>query len=98
MLRALRIVRNHQDDWQDVGEVVIATDSRYVFDAMTRLVFKWRKNGWINSCGREVANSVKFKEADDIIGVLADEGVKVRFFWVPREYNREADELARDML
>jgi ribonuclease HI len=98
VLRALRIVRNHLDDWQDVGEVVIATDSQYVFDAMTRFVFKWRKNGWINCCGREVVNSVKFKEVDDIIGVLADEGVKVQFFWVPREYNREADELARDIL
>lgn len=83
--------------WLETGNVVLISDSNYVVQAMTEWVYKWRNNGWTNHRGLEVTNRDDFERLDDLIDILDDEhDVSVRFWLVPRQYNQEADELAKD--
>lgn len=77
--------------------VVLISDSSYVVQSMTDWVFKWRNNGWANHRGYEVTNRDDFEKLDDLIDDLDGEhGVEVKFWRIPREFNQEADELAKD--
>ena len=37
--------------------VALHTDSRYVIDGITKWIFGWQKNGWINSQKKPVLNA-----------------------------------------
>jgi ribonuclease HI len=64
---------------------------------MTAWIYKWRRNGWINSAGYEVANRDLIEEADDLDTRLKQEG-DVQYVWIPREKNQDADEACNDLL
>lgn len=64
---------------------------------MEEWIYKWRANGWINSAGREVVNRDLIEVADDLDTELKDLG-RVRYCWVSRGENQEADELCNDIL
>ncbi|KAL8673754.1 MAG: hypothetical protein Q9168_001815 [Polycauliona sp. 1 TL-2023] len=74
-------------------QVTITTDSKYVHGCMTDWRFKWVNNGWINSAGNEVANRELLERALELEAEVEENG-KVRYGWVPREQNTEADEAA----
>jgi ribonuclease HI len=78
--------------------VLLITDSTYVVQGITDLVYKWRDKGWKNRRGVEVANREDFERLDDLIDILEDENVFVKFWLVPKEYNGDADELANNVL
>ncbi len=75
--------------------IMVHMDSKYVIDAMTKWVLKWRVNGYKNAGGRPVENRELFRELDYILCECAEEGINVGFQHIPREYNGDADELAR---
>lgn len=76
--------------------VLLISDSKYLVDAMTRHIYMWQDNGWRNSRGGEVVNREDFEELDGLIDELEDlYWVFVKFFWVPKEDNQLADEMAR---
>ncbi|KXN92153.1 Ribonuclease H1 [Leucoagaricus sp. SymC.cos] len=76
--------------------VVVVTDSRYVVDAMTNFIYRWQDNGWRNRKRSEVVNREDFEELDELVDELEDDyEVFVKFWWVPKEDNEDADEMAR---
>ncbi|KXN92154.1 Ribonuclease H1 [Leucoagaricus sp. SymC.cos] len=78
------------------SHLAIISDSAHVVNSMTKWVEKWRNNGYISARGERVVNARDLMELDGITRNLEDMGVAVRFWRVDREYNGEADELARD--
>ena len=42
--------------------VALHTDSRYVIDGITKWIFGWQKNGWINSQKKPVLNADLWQE------------------------------------
>ncbi|PVI05460.1 ribonuclease H-like protein [Periconia macrospinosa] len=75
--------------------LVIATDSVYVVEGATKWVRRWLKNGWINSRGKPAKNKDLWENLLTGVEMLADEGVKVQFWRIPREHNVLADKLAK---
>lgn len=93
-LRKVKKLLNNEE--LDTEVVVLASDSAYLVDAMTRHVERWRCNGWMNSKRGEVANKLDLRILDNLIDELKDEyGVYVKLWKVDREDNEEADELAK---
>ena len=80
--------------WLDVK---IYSDSKYAIGCMTDWVYKWRANGWRNAAGNEVANRDLIEEASDLDDRLKEEG-DVKYIWIPREDNDEADRICNDAL
>ncbi|KAI1194869.1 ribonuclease H-like domain-containing protein [Nemania serpens] len=77
------------DSYPDL-DVRIHTDSRYAVGCMDNWIYKWVRNGWVNSAGNEVANRDLIEEASDLDDKVKDLGA-VRYIWVPRSENEDAD-------
>lgn len=78
--------------WLDVK---IYSDSKYAVNCMTKWIYKWSNNGWINSAGRSVANQDLLEEASALDDSLKEEG-EVKYIWIPREKNVTADRLCNE--
>lgn len=78
-------------------DVTIYSDSKYAIGCMTDWVNKWSRNGWINAAGYEVANRDLIKDASDLHNKLKEEGT-VKYIWIPREKNQDADRLCNEVL
>ncbi|KAJ5378518.1 ribonuclease H-like domain-containing protein [Penicillium cosmopolitanum] len=76
-------------------QVKIYSDSKYAVNCMTKWIYKWTRNGWINSRGREVANRDLLEEASDLDENLKEEG-DVEYLWIPREENEIADRMCNE--
>ena len=81
-----------------LNEVVIQTDSKYLFTGLTEWVFKWRANGYMNAKGEPVTNTMMFQRLDELVHTLEKVGVRVKFAHVPRSFNQKADALANEAL
>ncbi|KAJ5949960.1 ribonuclease H1 [Penicillium verhagenii] len=78
-------------------DVRIFSDSKYAIDCMTKWIYEWTGNGWVNSAGNEVANRDLLEEASDLDDRLNEQG-DVQYIWIPREKNKYADSLCnKDM-
>lgn len=79
--------------------VLLVMDSKYVVQAMTEWIRKWRVNGFRNARGAPVVNKEALQTLDEKVRRLfEDYRVIVRFWHVPRIHNFGADELARRAL
>jgi ribonuclease HI len=76
-------------------DVKIYSDSRYAIGCMTKWIYKWTRNGWINAAGNEVANRDLIEEASDLDDRLKEKG-DVEYIWIPREENQLADGLCNE--
>ncbi len=76
-------------------QLLVITDSRYVVDAMTDWVWKWRDNGWRNNRGEPVTNATDFQRLDLLLCALEERGVTVMLRHISRHLNAKADELAK---
>ncbi|SCO84442.1 uncharacterized protein FRV6_08569 [Fusarium oxysporum] len=74
--------------------IVIKADSDYLVKGMTEWVFKWETNGYKTAKRKLVENAKLFQELRALVGDLNTSNVEVLFWRVPREMNKEADELA----
>jgi ribonuclease HI len=77
--------------------VTIYSDSRYAVNCMTDWVYGWANNGWMNSRGFEVVNRDLIEEASNLDDRLRDLG-RVKYEWIPRGENWEADEACNDCM
>ena len=75
----------------------IYSDSRYAVDCMNVLIYKWSRNGWINSRGERVANQDLIREASDLDDKVAELG-DVQYIWIPRSENDLADKHCNEEL
>jgi ribonuclease HI len=75
--------------------VELYTDSRYVIDGITKWIFGWQKNGWVNAAKKPVANAELWRALID-----AARPHKVTWHWVRghsgHAENERADKLASD--
>lgn len=77
--------------------VTIKSDSWYTVGCMTDWIYKWVRNGWINSQGTEVANQDLIKRASCLDDRVSELG-SVNYCWRPRLDNVKADALCRQEL
>ena len=79
-----------------VKEVVLKTDCTSVSDAMTKAIHEWRRNGWLKVDLRAPPSDrdLLWQLEEAVVELYNDFGVAVRFYWVPRKHNGEADRLA----
>lgn len=92
---ALKILKKELDTVFSMHKIVIGTDSEYVVKAMSEYVFKWKKNNWHTTKGKEVTDRDLLEVLDVLIEGMVEDGLEVFFWLVPREDNRDADSLAK---
>lgn len=101
-IRALRIFADERarqgGHWNQVRTVVLITDSDFVFKAMTRYVWRWQDNGWLNAKGLPIYNSRKIQSLHDMILRLEAGGIRVAFWAVHKNHNTEVIDLAARFL
>ena len=99
IVRALELAQEKADELDDSPymEVTIFTDSKYAHGCMTDWSFKWRNNGWINAAGNDVANRDLIEQAVELQEAFERNG-DVKYKWVPRAQNQEADEAVNEEL
>ena len=84
---------------QRTTRVVLKTDSDYLHKSMMDWMSTWLKTGGVGSVGREVEHWKYLLALHARIDELEKaKGIQVKFWWVPREYNGGADELANQAL
>lgn len=90
ILRALEIAPGHRD-------VTIYTDSKYSIECVTNWYRNWRRNGWLNSKGKNVENKDLVVEIRDKIEERDGFGKITCFVWV-KGHNNDAGNVAADRL
>ncbi|KAF5979787.1 ribonuclease H [Fusarium coicis] len=84
--------------WNGEGftRLVFATDSEYVVKGATAWVAGWLRKGWKTSSGHRVKNRDLWEA---LLGELERwnvHGMRIQFWKIPREWNIEADQLAKE--
>ncbi|KAH7261573.1 ribonuclease H-like domain-containing protein [Fusarium tricinctum] len=92
--QATEIVRANALHYGPLHTIVIKADSDYLVKEMTDWVFKWETNGYRTAKRKLVENAKLFQELYALIGDLNASNVKVLFWRVPRDINKEANRLA----
>ncbi|KAI8952799.1 ribonuclease H-like domain-containing protein [Xylaria longipes] len=87
---------NELDTYPNLN-VRIHSDSRYAIGCMDTWIYRWVKNGWLNSSGNEVANRDLIERASDLDDEVNELG-SVSYIWVPRSDNQLADQLCNEEL
>ena len=79
----------------NLTDLVIKSDSKYVVNGITEWVQKWMNNGWKTSSGEQVKNK---KEWTDLMNVIKSNNINIKWQHVPAHSgvagNEEADRLA----
>ncbi|KAK8195459.1 ribonuclease H-like domain-containing protein [Phyllosticta capitalensis] len=73
---------------------VIATDSKSVVQGVINNLPEWKANGFLNSKGYPIRDEAEFRQLDATITKYENLGWSIGLWYVPREYNQEADDLA----
>ncbi|KAE8132728.1 ribonuclease H-like domain-containing protein [Aspergillus pseudotamarii] len=83
--------------WTGEGfnNLVIATDSEYVVEGVTSWVRGWIRRGWKTSIGAAVKNRDLWECLLGEIERWDSNGMKVKFWRIPRDWNTDADYHAR---
>lgn len=88
VISALKFRWCYGEGWD---RAVIATDSSYVVDGITKHTNAWLRRGWRTVKGTEVANRDLWEE---LLSILLEEetfGFEVLFWHITRELNAKAD-------
>ena len=72
--------------------LTINSDSKYAINCVTIWYKKWEKNGFVGSNKKPVEN---LDIIDDIVKIIRS-NPNIKFQYVAREYNTEADKLAKN--
>ena len=79
----------------NLTDLVIKSDSKYVVNGITEWVQKWMNNGWKTSSGEQVKNK---EEWTDLMNVIKSNNINITWQHVPAHSgvagNEEADRLA----
>lgn len=75
--------------------IVIATDSAYVVKGATNWARGWLENGWRGQRGGDVKNQDLWKALLVEVEDLWNRGCRVQFWWLPRMFNKIADQAAK---
>lgn len=85
-------------DWEGICAVDVRTDSRYVQNGITKWVYGWQKNGWMNTQRKEVVNRDLWEELLAAVLKFKKKGGSLAWNYVPGHAgipgNERADEIA----
>jgi len=81
-----------------IRDVVLVTDSNYLFSCLTEHVYAWERNGYRNAKGKEVSNANAVRWVEGLVERFEGHGVNVKFWKVDKKDNWEAVDLARRFL
>lgn len=83
--------------WPGEGfnSLIIATDSEYVVEGMTSWVRGWLRRGWRTRTGTAVKNRDLWECLLGEIERWDDNGMQIKFWRIPRDWNTDADYHAR---
>lgn len=98
---ALKVIREVCGNDFRLVYIKIATDSKFLVDAMALHVEGWIESGGVGSRGREVAHYDRMKELHELLDDMEfgdDGGMYVQFWHVDRSVNEGADALANAAL
>ncbi|KAI0469096.1 ribonuclease H-like domain-containing protein [Xylaria cf. heliscus] len=88
-----------EDQVRDIKRfcLIVATDSSCVVECMSKHIAKWSlvDGIYMNRQGHVIRNGHVFAKLADEVQELSMVGVQVAWYHVPREFNQEADRLAR---
>ncbi|KAK8237813.1 hypothetical protein HDK90DRAFT_481580 [Phyllosticta capitalensis] len=79
---------------KNTAAFVIATDSNNAVQGVINNLPEWKANGFLNTKGYPICDEAEFRQLDATITKYENLGWSIGLWYVPREYNREADELA----
>jgi ribonuclease HI len=100
--RALEVICGITDNDLKLSRIKIATDSSFLVNAMSRWMEQWIEDDGIGSNGKKVAHFDMLRGLHEKLDYMeySDEagGRELQFWHVPREMNREADQLANKAL
>jgi len=65
LMATIQMIEYFKKDDRDID---LYTDSVYVIRGITQWIWGWRKNGWINSQGEEVANKELWERLSRVVG------------------------------
>jgi ribonuclease HI len=95
-IQALEVVHQLIIAGEDLTHVIIKTDSSYLALGLSKHIWKWALNGFRNWRRQPVVNGRAFKYLHEKIVLLEKEyGIHVSFCLVRKEFNQQADGLAR---
>jgi ribonuclease HI len=98
-MQALEIVHQLIIAGEDLTHVIIKTDSSYLAKGLSEHIWKWALNGFRNWKGQPVVNGRAFKYLHEKVVLLEKEyGIHVSFCLVRKEFNQQADGLAKAVL
>ncbi|KAI7763223.1 hypothetical protein LZL87_013035 [Fusarium oxysporum] len=85
-------------NWESEGftTLVLATDSEYVVKGATEWIRAWLRKGWRKSDGAVVSNLDMWQVFLGEVERWDEYGVKIQLWKIPREWNTEADRLAKE--
>ncbi len=66
-MEMLAVVKGLEEIEPSQADVLVLTDSTYVIKGITAWIFGWRKKGWKNSAGAEVANKDLWQQLDQVV-------------------------------
>ncbi|OQE22121.1 hypothetical protein PENFLA_c013G09265 [Penicillium flavigenum] len=75
--------------------LVIATDSEYVVEGMTKWVKGWIRNNWKTSSGAPVKSKDLWECLLGEVERWDENGMRIQFWRIPREWTTEADQHAK---
>lgn len=75
--------------------MTIATDSEYVVEGSTKWAKTWVKNDWKTSGNAAVKNKDLWEMLLGEVERWKDEGLSIRFWRIPRDWNKTADAAAK---
>jgi len=82
---------------ENVKNIKIITDSKYVKNGICDWIFKWKKNGWMTASKKPVKNRVLWEELDNLV-----QEYNVTWEWVKGHAgdpgNERADQLANEAI
>ncbi|PUU79500.1 hypothetical protein B9Z19DRAFT_1081618 [Tuber borchii] len=81
-----------------IRNVVLVTDSNYLFSCLTEHVYAWQSKGFRNAKGKEVSNANAVKWVESLVEEFERHDICVRFWKVDKKDNWEAVDLARRFL
>ncbi|CAP93273.1 hypothetical protein E8E15_005116 [Penicillium rubens] len=85
-------------DWAADGfsRLIIATDSDYVVDGITRDAHEWTQFNWTTRAGEPIRNRDLWECLLGEVEMWAERGMSIQFWRVPRELNMKADRHAKE--
>ena len=72
---------------KNLDHIIIMTESPYIRDSISRDIWKWESNGYMTARKTPVANSDALKEVHELVKVLEEKKVTVKFWLIEREFN-----------